>query len=291
MSFILEALKKSEKNRQENSVPTLETLHEKAEQQPRKRALWPLLLMMVLIVNAGVLLWLFGPWQSDEQTVVVEQPTAAITPAPTVASIAAPQATAVRAADVAVATTQAVAPQAAKPKAITVTAAVEAPVVVQQNVAAPITPVSPVAPIAPAAPVVTTPPVVSVAPQPAPVAPITIEPVKPQPLPTVDAPTPPAPVAVAAQPVAAPEPITLKPVEPSAMAIGDLPINIQNQLPRLHMSVHAYNGNANSLIRLNNKIMREGSLLDSRYRLEEITTDGAIFSYQGYRFLVPRRGL
>lgn len=33
-----------------------------------------------------------------------------------------------------------------------------------------------------------------------------------------------------------------------------------------------------------NQIMRQGSVLNGRYRLEAITVDGAVLSYQGYWF-------
>jgi hypothetical protein len=83
---------------------------------------------------------------------------------------------------------------------------------------------------------------------------------------------------------------TAEPEQPLAVTIRELPAHIQQQLPSFTMSVHGYTGDNNSLIRLNNKIMRQGSTLDGRYRLEEITPDGAIFSYQGYWFKISRTG-
>lgn len=88
-------------------------------------------------------------------------------------------------------------------------------------------------------------------------------------------------------------PDTSEPVATAARiyAINELPSHLRQQLPRLHMSVHAYSEGGGGLIRLNDKIMRVGSYLDGRYRLEEITPDGAVFSVQGTHFSVPRKGL
>ena len=65
MSFILEALKKSEKSRKNNGVPTIQTNHQPPAPQPARRPIWPLLLGAVLLLNALMLLWLFAPWKKD----------------------------------------------------------------------------------------------------------------------------------------------------------------------------------------------------------------------------------
>ncbi|MCD6526851.1 MAG: general secretion pathway protein GspB [Desulfuromonas sp.] len=264
MSFILEALKKSEKNHQENSVPTLDTLHE-ATEQPRKRPLWPLMMMAVLIVNAAVLLWLFGPWQQTAER--VEQP-APVTDNPAVI-MAAAQTIAAPTPSKTMTTQTVVAP--VKPTIpVVITPAISAPVVSPPVVTA--------QPAAPQSPAVAVPAIATPQPQAVVSAPTAIE-----------SPTQPLEIATPQIPTIAP-PVVEAVTQPAALAISELPVNIQNQLPPMHMSVHAYNANANSLIRLNGKIMRQSSFLDGRYRLEEITPDGAIFSYQGYRFLVPRKG-
>jgi len=260
MSFILEALKKSEKNRQENTTPTLDSQHDSATPTPQKRPIWPLILVLVLLLNGGILLWLFGPWSHKKAPAVTTAPvteTAAVAPT-------APMTTA-----------------APRP-------AVQPPA---QPVAATAS-VTPEPQVAPSEPAMTPPvePVVQSVVTTQPVAEVTLPVEKPAPV--ITAPEPPQPEQTAdvakpvAQPVAAPQPPARK-----ILALTELPGGIQQQLPRLHMSVHAFTGDqSTSLIRLNNRIMRAGSILENRYRLEEITTDGAIFSYQGYYFLVPRRG-
>ncbi len=271
MSFILEALKKSEKNRQENATPTLDSQHDNASSKTPKRPVWPLVLVVVLILNAGILLWLFGPWNSEEPS------------APVTADVTQPSSTPPEHIAAVELVTPATPRPAVQPSAQTV--ATTAPIMPEPQMTSP----PPSAATRPtdkpvAQSVVNTQPVADVT-QPAAAQ-------KPAPQPVLSAPEPPQPQQVQAdvepiaQPVAAPQAPARK-----VLALTELPGSMQQQLPRLHMSVHAFTGDQNtSLIRLNNRIMRAGSMLEDRYRLEEITSDGAIFSYQGYYFLVPRRG-
>ena len=276
MSFILEALKKSEKNRQENTTPTLDSQHDTPPSAPQKRAVWPIVLVAVLVINAGILLWLFGPWNSDEKPLsssatpaVQETSTAKTAATEPVAPVTPPVPPSSTPTATAPAIPAQVIPEpqvAAEPRALPSVAA-DAPVVQtsvsQQRVdEVPLTTPKPAATTT--APQVPMPAVTPSAPQQA---------VTPQPARIV-------------QPAQAPQPPARK-----VLALTELPGNMQQQLPRLHMSVHAFTGDqSTSLIRLNDRIMRAGSYLDDRYRLEEITSEGAIFSYQGYYFLVPRRG-
>ena len=65
MSYILEALQKSEQKRQKDSIPDLQAVHVPAAGKKDKRSLWPWLLVAVLIVNA-VLLVSFLPSSRDD---------------------------------------------------------------------------------------------------------------------------------------------------------------------------------------------------------------------------------
>jgi general secretion pathway protein B len=64
MSYILDALKKSEQERQRGSVPSVQSLHGVIPDSPRKRPRWPYLVLIALLMNAGLLLWWLQPWQS-----------------------------------------------------------------------------------------------------------------------------------------------------------------------------------------------------------------------------------
>ena len=64
-----------------------------------------------------------------------------------------------------------------------------------------------------------------------------------------------------------------------------LPYDLQNALPALNISVHLYSATPSSrLVRINNTIYREGDFIDGELKLEEITRDGLIMSIRNERF-------
>ena len=64
-----------------------------------------------------------------------------------------------------------------------------------------------------------------------------------------------------------------------------LDYDLQSALPDMTVSVHMYSATPSSrLVRINNTIYREGDLIDSELRLEEITQDGLILSIRDTRF-------
>ena len=64
-----------------------------------------------------------------------------------------------------------------------------------------------------------------------------------------------------------------------------LPYDLQDALPDLEISVHMYSAIPSSrLVRINNTIYREGDLINSELKLEEITRDGLIMSIRNERF-------
>jgi hypothetical protein len=71
-----------------------------------------------------------------------------------------------------------------------------------------------------------------------------------------------------------------------------LPVSIQNRIPPLQMSLHAYNRNDSgaSMVQLNGEILQEGDAVTETLKLEKISAAGAILNYAGYRFLLPRQG-
>ena len=76
MSFILDALKKSDHKRQETSAPRLDTVHDPTPAQKRRRPLLIGLVLLVVLVNGGVLLWflLTTPEAGDQRTVAAVAP-------------------------------------------------------------------------------------------------------------------------------------------------------------------------------------------------------------------------
>ena len=81
------------------------------------------------------------------------------------------------------------------------------------------------------------------------------------------------------------------PAKPSVIAAeqileqNELPENIQRQLPALVISAHVYSSNPSqrSLI-VNNEFFEEGDYIMDDIILHEITSDGAIFNYNGLLF-------
>ncbi len=65
----------------------------------------------------------------------------------------------------------------------------------------------------------------------------------------------------------------------------DLPLNVRQHIPDLEFSAHVYSTNPlqRSLV-INGRFMEEGAQINNELVLTEITSDGAVFDFQGYRF-------
>jgi len=72
MSYILDALKKSAKDRQRGNLPDMLTVQDIVVERPKKRLVWPFLLAVVLLMNAGVLVWWLAFSQTEKEA---ENPT------------------------------------------------------------------------------------------------------------------------------------------------------------------------------------------------------------------------
>lgn len=70
-----------------------------------------------------------------------------------------------------------------------------------------------------------------------------------------------------------------------AIVFEDLPVSLRKKLPELRIASHLYSNNRKSrLVSINGRIMQEGYNMSDGLYLEEITRDGVILDYQGYRF-------
>jgi general secretion pathway protein B len=70
---------------------------------------------------------------------------------------------------------------------------------------------------------------------------------------------------------------------------NDLPPSVRQDLPAVTIAGHFYSSDPSSrIVVINGKIMREGQVIVGNMRLEQITPDGVVMSFQGYRF---RRGV
>ena len=75
------------------------------------------------------------------------------------------------------------------------------------------------------------------------------------------------------------------PQQQKAISFAELPMTLQQEIPALAIQLHSYSSNpANSLVSINSRMMKEGDALMPGLKLEQITPDGVILSYKGYRF-------
>ena len=89
-----------------------------------------------------------------------------------------------------------------------------------------------------------------------------------------------SPPAATASQVRADEMSGKKPLASPAM-----PASIRKTLPVMSVAVHAYSSApGDRLVSINGRMLREGDILAPDLKLEQITPDGMIFTYRGYRF-------
>jgi general secretion pathway protein B len=268
MSFILDALRKSEHERQRQGGPGLA---EVAAAAPRTRtSVWAAAAVVLLIANlaaVGILMLRRGRAEDG----------AASAPAASVATVATP------ASSVATAPTRSVAPDPAP------------------SVSAPAAPVAPPA-AGQSSAVGNTPPMLQPADGSAPGArnPLADEvagdamlddPVLAERASSV----PSGPPAVTAYPTR-PGSVVYEPLPgaggASAAASPDLPTidDVATGLPEMHVDLHVYAANPQErFVFVNKRKYREGETLQEGPRVEEITRDGVVLSQHGRRFILPRQ--
>jgi general secretion pathway protein B len=72
---------------------------------------------------------------------------------------------------------------------------------------------------------------------------------------------------------------------------GGIPAALRGRMSSLTMSLHFYTDEpARRMVRIDNRMVREGQVVADQLVLEEITPSGAIFSFAGERFAVPGPG-
>ncbi|TRZ65766.1 MAG: hypothetical protein D4S02_08025 [Rhodocyclaceae bacterium] len=230
MSFILDALRKSDQQRQRSATPTLASARTSAVEPGQPALLWYGVIAAVL-VGAGILIgWL---QQTPPQPLPVALPPAVTKPVEAPAFTSAPRP--------------------------------PFPETMRKPEAPPATPV-------PQA----TPPAVAVANAPTSTA---------SPLPL--------PAAVASAPKAVSTPDSANAAgdasrEPTVMQLSELPPAIQQEIPKLTILAHSYSSKPKArFVFINDQMVHEEDYPAPGLKLEQITPDGMVFSYKGYRF---RRG-
>lgn len=92
------------------------------------------------------------------------------------------------------------------------------------------------------------------------------------------------------QPMAEEPQMAPESVQPSLPSWRQLPVEVQRQLPALVISVHIYAPQpAQRLVKINDKLYREGADLGGGLTLEAITPQGLQLAYQEWHFTMPAR--
>jgi general secretion pathway protein B len=272
MSFILDALKKSEAERRQGEVPSLK--NDLGSAAPRRRSIWPLLLILALLLNGGVL----GGWLllRQEKPAMAEAPSGE--PGRTLA-------------------TRPVLPLPAKdPVPRPAPRSVEAQPAVPVAAAEPLTesPVESVPPaVAPPAEFPSIPPVAQSKEESG--APVSIPletPAAPAELSASLEPEPPGQVQAAAQKfpsTAAAAPAGAAPATTESFPLfSELPSDVRSGLPEMNLQLHFYSMEpARRLVRLNGFNLREGEKGGDGLNVVEITPDGIRLACRGIRFFFP----
>ncbi len=210
MSFILDALKKSEQQRQLGTTPGLQAIQFTVD-APKRPSVFNYGLLAIVLLAAGVMIGLFRPWQVEQIFSESES------------------------------------------------SAQRAPITVPQQAS--------IAPIA-ASPEYSNNAMQSLPEQ------------------TFENPVPPGPATPKQRQPAGQDEIV---VEQKVMQLYELPAAIQQELPEMAIQLHAYSGKpGESMVSINSIRLREGGYLMTGLKLEQITPDGMVFSYRGYRF---KRGI
>jgi len=268
MSYILDALRKSDQQRQRGAAPTLQMVPPAAV-EPKRRAYLSYGLLAAVLLAAGIAIGWLRPWQAEPSppvaNVVAARPSAASLSQPVPARSE-------------IASAPAPAPQNATPAAQIASA--PAPLPAQASAPAP-------APVRAQSPALVTAP----AQLPAPAARESRPPAGAK---HAAAGKPRETAASASQKATAPEPPPATASAESAPAqnivlLADLPLALQQELPPMTVSVHAYSARpADRMVGINNRMLREGDEVVPGLKLEQITPEGMVFGYKGYSF---RRGV
>ncbi|MEO8166119.1 MAG: general secretion pathway protein GspB, partial [Betaproteobacteria bacterium] len=90
----------------------------------------------------------------------------------------------------------------------------------------------------------------------------------------------------AGAPGSGPPPSTAKAaIEAQPAKLADLPLSLRAELPPMKFTVHAYSADPERrLVGIDSRILREGDTVAPGLKLEQITPEGMIFDYKGYRF-------
>ena len=302
MSFILDALKKSERERPPGPVPDLFTVHGPQPPAPRRPA-WTLVAVALLLAvpAIGLLAWV-GTGRRDEpgarpEVAAVPQPRAEVLTVPAAPSTVAAPMSPAQVPAVAVKADAGRKPSGKRPQTPAPLAQNSRRAVAPPGVSTAVPGVPPVA--APPALVPTPVPEASISLPPAPVmlVPAAMPPpqvegeVSSAPPPVSHMPSPGIPAAppdattefVPAGPASEQAP----PADGHALDLSELPASVRAALPKLLVSGHVWSEESSlRLLSVDDRLLHEGGEAAPGVSLQEITPEGAVFVFKGWRFRV-----
>lgn len=266
MSYILDALKKAEKERQRGTIPDMSTVQDIVAEKPKKRFIWAYLLVAILILNAGVFVWWLG-FSHTKKAKVIETSVTAKTPLLSANDAAQTIPDRVNSS---LDSTQPISPKLgpiAENSAPVIENAVSANTdsnsgrsKEMQKVPDTWEKISPHNPVS------------------------ANNRVKPDEFPPAKAEQAESTAPLSSEPADA---LAEMPDENKIYKLRELPSRIQQSLPSFSIAALMYSGTPSSrMVRINNQMMYEGQDLTAGIKLEEITKDGVIFRHQKYRFYV-----
>lgn len=268
MSYILDALRKSEQQRQLGVAPRLLTVHATSEPDARP-ALLKYGLIAAGLIGAGIAIGRWQPWQQERLLSATASAPAEIpeararealpAPLPVLPEVASGPETPMPAQKTPVAMRPIADPEVA---------------ILQQDTHLPATPPSQTQkfPTAAVLPKETATPVREAAPELAPAPAVAAE----RPIALLQEQSADAPPADAAQ-------------EQKVLLMAELPAAIRREIPAMSIPVHTYSDTPKErIVGIDDRLLREGEYVAPGLKLELIAPDGVVFSYKGYLF---RHGL
>jgi general secretion pathway protein B len=258
MSYILEALKKSERERKRDTIPGILSVHDGVLHETRKRNIWPYILVAALLLNAGIIIWWLGsghPKKTTAPAQIAQQP--------------------------GIETRTSLAEQMGHqdPSAVRMTSDTQQNTKVQGTVQK-----------EKSQSLVHGEPVGTMSRTNSPQKGRLVEPKAGEPPMMSVHQTTSRDVSGTSVSSSAPlqgDALSKRDAEQRIFQLKELPSSVRQNLPDFSISVHIHAANPESrMVRINDHTLREGQELSGGIRLEEITHDGVILNYQKYRFHV-----
>lgn len=258
MSYILDALKKAEKERQRVVLPDMLTVQDIVAEKPVKHLYWVYLLAAALMLNAGALVWWLGFSQTDKSNVVQMSGADNISPLSVNETTHAVPDRVMPSVGPVQSITSELRPADRKTAPVIENSEPETPVknqhppkVLQEGQANPVS------------------------------ASNTIKPPEPAPVKSEQY------AGAGRIPEEPAGGFSEMPDENKLYKLHELPSAIRKDLPVFSVSALLYSSNPDSrMVRINEQMMYEGQDLAAGVKLEEISRDGIILRYQKYRFYV-----